>query len=247
VFVADLLGSIAFPLFVAVSVLLGTRLLSLAARTHRLPELAIGANFLLGGGIGYSLLIAAEVLHLLGAWSGVGSFAGVTAISLGAFTLALFSQRVFRPDSGLARAALIALGVWLALGIAGSWSLHVRHESEGGVGVWLGHWAPNLGMLLAYGWSSAEPARYAALMRRRVRHGIGDPLIANRMLLWCVGTASIACVALLHLIAQLLGHHELPESLLAVVSSLVLVCALTEWLAFFPPRAYRRRFATSPV
>lgn len=243
---ADLLGSIAFPLFVAVSVLLGTRLLVLAARTRRLPELAIGANFLLGGGLGYSLLIAAEVLHLLGAWHGVGSFAGVTAISLGAFMLALFSQRVFRPESGLARFALGAIALWLVLGVAGSWSLHVRAESEG-VGVWLGHWAPNLGMLVAYGWSSAEPARYAALMRRRVRHGIGDPLIANRMLLWCLGTGSIAGVALLHLLAQLAGHHELPPSLLGVVSSLVLVCALTEWLAFFPPGAYRRRFATSPV
>jgi uncharacterized membrane protein YuzA (DUF378 family) len=117
-------------------------------------------------------------------------------------------------------------------------------ETEG-VGVWLGRWAPNLGMLLAYGWSSVEPLRCAALMRRRARHGLGDPLVENRMLLWAAGTGAIAAVALLHLIAQLFGHYELPTSLFGVVSALVGVAALTEWLAFFPPRAYRQRFAVS--
>lgn len=241
---AALLGTVAFPLFVAVSLLLGIRLLALASRTRRLPEFAIGVNFLLAGALGYSLLVAAESLRVLGRHAGLGSFAGVTAISIGAFLIALFSQRVFRPESGAARAAVVALAVWLALGIAGSWSLHVRGEIEG-VGVWLGRWAPNLGMLLAYAWSSAEPFRYAALMRRRARHGFGDPLVANRMLLWGVGTSAMAGVALLHLVAQLFGRYELPESLVGVVSSLVLVTALTEWLAFFPPRAYRTRFATS--
>jgi len=240
--VAELLGSVAFPLFVAVSLFLGIRLVVLASRTRRLPELAIGVNFLLAGALGYSLLIAAESLRVLGPYAGLGSFAGVTAISLGAFTLALFSHRVFRPASLASRAALVALALWLALGVAGSWPLHVRGETEG-AGVWLGHWAPNLGMLVAYGWASVEPSRYAALMRRRARHGLGDPLIANRMLLWGVGTGAIAGVALLHLVAQLLGHYELPPSLVGVVSALVLVTALTEWLAFFPPRVYRRRFA----
>ena len=239
---AELLATVAFPLFVAVSFVLGLRLLALASRTRRLPELAIGANFLLAGTIGYSLLIAAESLRLLGPYAGLGSFAGVTAISLGAFLIALFSQRVFRPDGWLPRTALLALAAWLLLGVAGSWSLHVRGETEG-AGAWLGHWGPNLGMLLAYGWASAEPSRYAALMRRRARLGLGDPLVANRMVLWGAGTGAIAAVALLHLVAQLLGHYELPASLLGVVSSLVLVTALTEWLAFFPPRAYRRRFA----
>ena len=239
---AELLGAVAFPLFVAVSLFLGVRLLALASQTGRLPELAIGLNFLLAGAIGYSLLIAAESLHVLGADAGLGSFAGVTAISIGAFVLALFSQHVFRPESRASRAALVAIGVWLALGVAGSWSLHVVGKTEG-VGVWLGRWAPNLGMLIAYGWSSVEPYRYAALMRRRARHGLGDALVANRMLLWSAGTGAIAGVALLHLVAQLFGHYELPPSLLGVVSALVLIAALTEWLAFFPPRAYRRRFA----
>jgi hypothetical protein len=241
---AELLGLVAFPAFVLVSLVLGVRLLAMAARTRELPELAIGLNFLVAGAIGYSLLIAAESLRVLGPYAGIGSFAGVTAISLGAVFIALFSQRVFHPDSRAAQAAVLALAAWLALGIAGSWALHVERAS-GGPGLWLGRWAPNLGMLAAYGWSSAAPLRYAARMRRRANLGLGDPLIANRMLLWGAGTGAISAVALLHLVAQLAGHYELPHSLVGVVSCLVLVTAVAEWLAFFPPRAYRRRFATA--
>lgn len=241
---AEMLGLVAFPGFIAVSLVLGVRLLGMARRTRALPELAIGLNFLLAGAIGYSLLIAAESLRLLPAsLTGVGSFAGVAAISLGAIAICVFSARVFHPGSVLARVAQLLLGGWLALGIAGSWSLHVAGATSG-AGFWLGRWAPNLGMLAAYAWSSIAPLRYAAAMRRRAQIGLGDALIANRMQLWGIGTGSIAGIALLHLVAQLFGHYELPPSLVGAVSSLVLVTAVAEWFAFFPPRFYRRRFAT---
>jgi hypothetical protein len=233
---------VAFPAFVLTSFVLGARLLAMASQTRELPELAIGLNFVVAGGIGYTLLILAESLRVLPPdWTGVGSFAGVTAISLGSLLIAEFSRRVFRPDSALARTALGALGVLLLLGIAGSWMLHVARASEG-AGVWLGRWVPNLGILVAYGWASCEPLRFSMLMRRRARIGFGDPLIANRFLLWSVGTGAIAGVALVHLVAQLFGRYELPAELVGLVSSLVLITALTEWLAFFPPRAYLRRF-----
>lgn len=238
----EALGLVAFPAFVLTSFALGLRLLAMARRTRELPELAIGISFFVAGGIGYSLLIAAESLRVLpAAWTGLGSFAGVAAISIGALAIGVFSHRVFHPRSRLSAAALAALALWLTLGVVGSWALHVARVTEG-AGAWLGRWAPNLGILLAYGWSSAEPLRFAAQMKRRMRLGFGDALVANRMQLWGVGTGAIAAVALLHLVAQLLGHYELPASLVGVVSSLVLVTAVTEWLAFFPPRAWLRRF-----
>lgn len=240
--VGEALGMVAFPAFVLTSFLLGARLLAMASQTRELPELAIGLNFVVAGGIGYTLLILAESLRVLPpGWAGIGSFAGVTAISLGSLLIAEFSRRVFRPDSELAKVALGAITVALLLGIVGSWVLHVAGETRG-LGVWLGRWVPNLGIFVAYGWASCEPLRFAVLMRRRARIGFGDPLIANRMLLWSIGTGAIAGVALLHLVAQLFGRYELPAELVGVVSSLVLVTALTEWLAFFPPRAYVRRF-----
>ena len=103
---ADLLGLIGFGSFLAVSTVVGIRLLLLARRTRRLPELAIGLDFILAGSIGYGLLIAVESLHLfVPPYSGWASFAGVTAISAGTACLALFTRRVFRPESQATRAA----------------------------------------------------------------------------------------------------------------------------------------------
>jgi hypothetical protein len=243
--VADFLGLIGFGSFLAVSLAVGLRLLWLARRTRRLPELAIGLDLVLAGAVGYGLLLAAESLRLLPApYDGWGSFAGVSAISLGSACLAWFTRRVFRPASLPARIAFAALVVWLALGIHGSWVLHVERATAG-AGRWLGTWAPNLGLCIAYAWAAFEPLRYRARLRLRARVGIetGDPLATNRMLLWGLGTGAIAAIALLHLAAQLLGRHELPPSLLSVVSLLALTAAVSEWLAFFPPRGYTQRFA----
>lgn len=239
---ADVLGLIGFGTFLVVSLAVGVRLLALARRTRKLPELAIGLNFVLAGAVGYALLLAAESLRLLPQpQAGWASFAGVVAISVGAAAVALFSCQVFRPNGLVAPALVAALVGWLCTGVVGSWVLHLRQVAEG-PGGWLGRWAPNLGLLAAYAWSSFEPLRFHALMRRRLRVGIGDPLVANRLLLWGVGTAAIAAVTLIHLAAQALGHYELPSSLVSVVSVLVLIAAVAEWLAFFPPQAYRRRF-----
>jgi hypothetical protein len=247
--VADLLGLIGFGSFLAVSLAVGLRLLWLARATRRLPELAIGLDLVLAGAVGYGLLLASESLRLLPApYDGWGSFAGVTAISLGSACLAWFTRRVFRPASAAAHIAFVALVVGLALGIYGSWALHIERATAG-AGRWLGTWAPNLGLCIAYAWAAFEPLRYRARLRRRARVGIetGDPLATNRMLLWGLGTGAIAAIALLHLVAQLFGRHQLPPSLVSVVSLLALTAAVSEWLAFFPPRGYTRRFARAHV
>ena len=234
---------VGFGSFLSVSAVVGFRLLLVARRTRRLPELAIGLNFVLAGLVGYGLLIAAESLRVVPPpYDGWASLAGVTFMSLGCFSVCVFTRHVFRPDEGGATAALVALALWLTLGVIGSWFLHIE-KHEAGVGAWLGHWAPNLGMLGAYAWSSWEPLRYHVQLRRRVAMGLGDPLIANRMLLWGIGTLASAAVAAVHFVTQLQGVHALPPSLVGVVSTLVLVTACAEWLAFFPPRAYVRRFA----
>jgi hypothetical protein len=237
----ELLGLVGFGSFLAVSFAVGVRLVALARRTRRLPELAIGLNCLLAGSFGYALLLAAESLRLLPSpQDGWASFAGVACISAGAGCVALFSRRVFRPGAWAAGAALVLLAGWLALGVWGSWVLHVE-DAAGGPGVWLGRWAPNLGLLAAYAWAGAEPLRYRARLRRRARLGFGDPLVANRMLLWGAGTVAIASIALLHLAAQLAGHYELPPALVGPVSLCALAAAATQWLAFLPPRGYVQR------
>ena len=242
---ADLLGLIGFGSFLAVSLAVGIRLLLLARRTRKLPELAMGLNFVVAGFIGYALLVAAESLHLLpGRLAGFGSFFGVSGISIGGAFVCLFTQRVFQTHNRVAIAALALLSGWFALASYGAWVLNVAKVQQG-FGVWLGHWGAHIGLLAAYGWSTGESLRYYALMRRRVQVGVGDALVANRFLLWGIGTLATVLVTLLYMGMQLLGHYELPASLVGVSSLLVLVTAIAEWLAFFPPQSYRKRFVTA--
>ncbi len=240
----EVVGLVGFGSFLAVSLAVGIRLLGLARRTRRLPELAIGLQLVLAGSLGYGLLLAAESLHVIPEpYSRWASFAGVTAISVGSWFLALFTRRVFRPEGAVAHAALLALALWLGLGVYGSWMLQIERV-ETGTGGWLGHWAAMIGLFASYAWASFEPFRHHAQLRRRARIGLdtGHAIVANRMLLWGTGNAAVAALTLLHLVAQLAGHYELPPSLVGVVSMLALVAAITQWLAFFPPAIYRKRF-----
>lgn len=236
----EILGLLGFGSFLVVSLALGVRLLLLASRTRLLPELAMGLNVLLAGFVGYGALLASESLRLVPApWDRIGSFVGVTFISIGAGCVGLFTVRVFRPHAPAAKTALACLVGWLFAGVVGSWFLHVRGD-ESGVAGWLGRWAPNLGLLVAYSWSAAEPLVYQVALRRRVQMGLASPGVAARMQLWGVGSLAIAAIAALHLAAQLAGRNELPAALVGVVSIFALVAAISESLAFFPSRLARR-------
>jgi hypothetical protein len=242
---SEIVGMIGFGSFLAVSLTVGTRLLLQARRTRKLPEFAMGLNFILAGFVGYALLVAAESLHLFPErLAGYGSFFGVSGISIGGALVCLFTQRVFRAESRVAQGVVVGITVWFGLAMVGAWILNVA-KAQQGFGVWLGQWGVHLGLLASYGWSTGESLRYYALMRRRVQAGIGDALVANRFLLWGVGTLATVLVTLLYAILQLFGHYQLPASLVGVSSLLVLVTAISEWLAFFPPRAYRKRFVTA--
>jgi hypothetical protein len=85
-------------------------------------------------------------------------------------------------------------------------------------------------------------------MRRRLRLGLADPLVANRFLLW--GGGSVCRFVMLVLGAAtptLLLQHISPEIWPTVVSiTLILVAiaglgvSVSYWLVFFPTRAYAR-------
>ncbi len=242
---AEILGLIGFASFLVVSLTVGTRLLLQARRTRKLPELAMGLNFVLAGFLGYALLVGAESLHLFpGRLAGFGSFFGVSGISIGGVFVGLFTQQVFHPKSRVAQGVLALIAGWLGLAIFGAWVLNVE-KAQLGTGVWLGQWGAHLGLLAAYGWSTGASLRYYALMRRRVQIGVGDPFVANRFLLWGIGTLATVAVTLLYATMQLFGHYQLPASLVGISSGLMLVTAIAEWLAFFPPHSYRKRFVTA--
>ncbi|HVH06117.1 MAG TPA: hypothetical protein VNE71_08985 [Myxococcota bacterium] len=229
--------------FVLVSLAIGLRLMLLAMRTGELPEFAVGGALLLLGGVGYPAAALARGAPGLGVLPRVTLAAiGMACMVLGPSGIAVFNWKVFRADSPWTRRAvaffalaLVAAFVWQA---ATPGFLAAAEYRGNGI-----HALELLtGAVLA--WASYESITYAVKMRRRVRVGLADPLVADRVRLWAYAM----------LAAQLLNHLSIAAVAMGgdlvtwryggvVVFVLGLVAALSMWLAFLPPRAYRRYVA----
>ena len=96
--------------------------------------------------------------------------------------------------------------------------------------------------IAALGWGAAESIRYYAMMRRRARLGMADPVVTNRFLLWGVGIGAAAWGSVVGTVVPLwLGVPGFEIAWLQLSSSLHgLTAAVAMWLAFVPPKAYLR-------
>jgi len=229
--------------FVAVSLVLGVRLLWMAARTRELPELAMGLGLLLLGGLGYPLLEIVKQAHALPVEARVGLLGaqmGCHVVGTTAFTF--FVARVFRRGSPLPL-ALTALVLAAILGLV---ALQARSPGmaafvDAGAGPWRVHGAVSLLPLV---WGGLESARWFRMLRRRLALGLADPVVADRFRLWALGMLASASVAALSVGLELAGRSlsgSAAGSL--VVAAGGLVSATSLWLAFVPPRSYVRRVA----
>ncbi len=155
-------------------------------------------------------------------------------ISAAVLCLGCFTWRTFRPQS-LAAAltfwvsfAAMAIG-FIGSGVVGDWR-GFRSDH-----VWI--WVENLALIVVYAWACAESMLYYRNARRRVAHGLADPVLANKFALWGIYAGCFGAVQLLFLVALASpdGFTELGSA--DIVLALIGVGAL--WLAFFPPRLYQ--------
>lgn len=222
----------------------GVRLLLLAHRTRGLPEFAMGLGLVLLAFVGapFSALGRAPALHGSGldtaAWAlgQTGVCAGLSLFFV--FTWSVFHrhQRWARIATGVAIAALVGIGAGMIRANLGDASLVEKVTRTR-------PWALAIEgmMMLAFGWTAVSSLRYWRDMRRRVRLGIGDAVIANRFLLWGVGGAATAAIGSVLVPCQLADlvviQHPLPLTVMAVMGGVVSVF----WtLAFFAPEPYQR-------
>jgi hypothetical protein len=229
----------------------GLRLLGLGRRTRQQPELLMGLGLLAVAVLGGPLAAVGRLPGLLGTALGDGVFAlGLAATQLGIALFCAFTWRVFRSDALWATLLLLvfaaALGAeWLGLLLASARGATMEEI--------LPHtrpWAIAIvtTLALAFAWTGAESfAHYRRLLRQRAL-GLGDPVVANRLLLWAIsGFATVALCAVIA--ACMLGglaplRHALPLTAIGTAA----LCASTCWtLAFLPPAGYteaiRRRAA----
>lgn len=237
----ELLAAVGVVTFTVVALVIGLRMLISWTRTREVTELLVGLPLLcLGplafpsGIIGFRTLETAPqvAIPLIG-------FAALM-LAIGGCCPAIFTYRVFRPRSGFARGAAIALPIVLAL----DWILRC---STGGFDYRSIHYdslfyLPWILRIAALSWAGGESLRYWRLMRRRLALGLADPVVTNRFALWGIGIGCGAISTLLALLSIVLTSDAvgLDARYSLGISAVALISAITLFLAFLPPQRYIR-------
>jgi len=245
---AALLG-ISQLLYIAVVMTLGVRLMLLALRSRQLPESLLAIHFLLCCGLGYLLMViglsAANDPGLLPAAVVTGMLAvGTFGSCVGVFGGICFNFLVFRRDELWAR-GLVALAAvtlttgFIGYGLTGGFT-HGRFE---GLWFWLYYGTYAVGAA----WVMVEPLRYYAVMKKRLHLGLAEPLVANRFLLWGIGSVGRFVMVVGGAIPAMFFAGQrtefVPSTLTFTLIAVALVglgVAISYWLTFFPTRGYVR-------
>lgn len=177
--------------------------------------------------------------------------AALGAANLGLGALYIFVYKTFHPRSTTVRrivgSVLVAMGAaYLAIPTTEGFAVRVMPGSA--------YWASWVLRTSALLWLAFESLRYWSLLRRRMRIGLGEPLVTNRFLL-----LGIFALAIFHMGASdplarswyilQVGSTEqwIPELahsivlvVLALTSTLGIVVVTTLALIFFPTERFRR-------
>jgi hypothetical protein len=235
---AEAVTRVSLLLFVLLNAITGIRLLWLAAHTRQLPELALGIGHLLGGSLGWALVMIGYLLMPLGSPRAglVLMIAGLFCLNFAVAAIGLFSWRVFNRDSG-------AVGVLFALFVAvlATDFVHnglIAHEFAPPTNTFW-YWPGCLGRSGVWFWMSLVTFLYYRKLRLRLPLGLADPVTANRMFLFFLGGSFIVLFAIVVSGASLLGVWQRYPHLVNTVSMLLgLPSAVFSTLAFVPPKRY---------
>lgn len=236
------LGALAM---IAVDAVIGVRLLFLAARTRQIPEAALGVAFVLLGAVGYPLTTAARrgVLPTDEANQALMAI-GFLAQNVACFGMYVQTAYTFRAGDPrmrplLAAVALAFVASWIGQALQTGFATHTT-----GGPYYLGLAARAGG----FAWACQAALREYGLARKRMRLGLVDPLVANRFLLFGLGTGGVLAAFAIFFVGQLTTENVAESSwVLAATGTAGLFAAVPTWLAFLPPRAYRRLFEAAPA
>jgi hypothetical protein len=125
--------------------------------------------------------------------------------------------------SGCAAAVCLAIGAWRIFRPREAWARNLRAG--------------------AHAWIGFEAFLYQRMMQRRVRLGLADPVVADRMWLWSLSGAATTLIWLAAGVARTVGgaaglQHPLT---LEVIAAMGMVASVANWLVFMPPESYLRR------
>ena len=225
-------------LFILLNAITGIRLLWLAARTRELPELALGIGHLLGGSLGWALVIlGGGMTQLHSPRAGlVLMIAGLFCLNFAVTAVGFFSWRVFNRDSR-------AIGVLYALFVAvlAVDFVHnglIAHEFAPPTNTFW-YWPGCLARSGVWFWMSLVTFRYYRKLELRLPLGLADPVTANRMFLFFLAGTFIVLFAIVVSGASMLDVWKQHPLLVNAISSVLgIPSAVCSTLAFVPPKRY---------
>jgi hypothetical protein len=227
--------------FALVSLVIGVRLLLLWRQTRKVPELVIGLSFLFEAVLTNLLNLLEKFVHRFPAfWHGPIHIGVVVSACAAAVCLAIGAWRIFRPRESWARALVIVCVAALTAYSVDTAFPHAGVYGPRNLAWW---WLAVLCRAGAHAWMGLEAFLYQRTMQRRVRLGLGDPVVADRMWLWSLAGAATTLLWLGAGVARTLGgaaglQHPVT---LEFIAAMGLVASVTNWLVFMPPQAYVRR------
>lgn len=227
---------IAVLVFVLVTSLAAGRLFLLWRETRCLPELLI-AILIFGVGtiaVGSSFLI--NQLMDPGPVRTVVDFIPQLGAAVGMTALSIFTWRVYRPASAMAR----NVAVFFAVGGFGLIALAV---ASGSVAILATHPYIELSSFIQVAvmlWSAGEAFSYLGPMRRRLALDLADPMVVNRFLLWGIATGTAGLGIAIGGVGRILTENPaMPPAWISLNYALHgMASAFAFWFAFKPPRAY---------
>jgi hypothetical protein len=238
--IVAMLGTVAF---VMVGALVGARVLRLALRTRKLPELCVGGSLFLYAAVAQPLIVASRPLgEAFGFEARFAAVAlGLTAVVTTIVGLYAFTWLVFRPGSRPARRTVWGAGGFATL--SGFAVLASLPETPGAVTIGMRVGIAGIAVVFGLGmsWAAWESLEYHARLRKRLALGLADPVVVNRFLLWGIGcgTTSLSSFSIIACVAagMAVAVHPVPLLLTAVSGSVIAACW---YLAFLPPEGYLR-------
>lgn len=222
------------------ALIVGVRLVRLARRTRELPELLIGSSFLSGAMISYpATLVARLLVPETSALAWPLAAAGSIGVAVATVCVLVAWWRIYHPASSWGPSVVSA---WTAL-IAVCLVVELRQSAAVLASV-ANPWLPlrlvvQGGAFAAMAWSGF---RYHSLLRRRMRIGLADPVVANRIWLWNLAASGVTlqCVYLLA-VPYLSRFYDAGAVAPAFYGILGVIIALCITQAFYPSQAYLQK------
>jgi hypothetical protein len=212
-------------------------LLRLASRTGQAAERLLGVSFLFMG----ASYVFSEAPYAFDLESLIGplSFAGRLSYAVGVLAIALFTRRVLESDEAWARWLVYGSALLVAAGLG----LSVLEGDLGGFyPLYSGaFWLEWTGLLLPFVWMGVAAFVQYGKARQRVRLGLCEPLLCNRLLLLSLFALFEVCSFFIWIALDIIFESQRQwtaamDVLYAVTDDLAIA---TIWLAFFPPALYR--------